>query len=90
MIMMKYLYSILLSVLLFLFKGNILTAQVTGAIKLPKPGMMKPGEYDTTALDKAELLSKETLGLVETPIDPAQYILGPNDILTVFIAPILY
>ena len=90
MIMMKYLYSILLSLFLFLFQGNIITAQVTGAIKLPKPGMMKPGEYDTTAIEKAELLSKETLGLVETPIDPAQYILGPNDILTVFIAPILY
>ncbi|MFN5094510.1 MAG: SLBB domain-containing protein [Ignavibacteria bacterium] len=64
--------------------------QVTGAIKLPKPGIMKPGEYDTTAIDKAELMAKETLGMVETPIDPATYILGPNDILTLFIAPILY
>ena len=90
MIIMKYLYCILLSLLLFLFQRNILTAQVTGAFKLPKPGMMKPGEYDTTALEKAELLSKETLGLVETTVDPAYYILGPNDILTVFIAPILY
>jgi len=64
--------------------------QVTGAIKLPKPGIMKPGEYDTTAIDKAELMAKETLGMVETPIDPSSYILGPNDILTLFIAPILY
>ncbi|MFM7158718.1 MAG: polysaccharide biosynthesis/export family protein, partial [Bacteroidota bacterium] len=64
--------------------------QVTGAIKLPKPGLMKPGEYDTTAIEKAELMAKETLGLVETPVDPAQYVLGPNDILTLFIAPILY
>ncbi|MEY3690168.1 MAG: hypothetical protein RIT37_1730 [Bacteroidota bacterium] len=88
--MMKFLHCIVFSALLFLLLGHSLNAQVTGAIKLPKPGMMKPGEYDTTALEKAELLSKETLGLVETPIDPKQYILGPNDILTVFIAPILY
>ncbi|MFM7340656.1 MAG: polysaccharide biosynthesis/export family protein, partial [Bacteroidota bacterium] len=45
---------------------------------------------DTTAIEKAELMAKETLGLVETPVDPAQYVLGPNDILTLFIAPILY
>ena len=90
MIMMKVLHCILFSALLFLLLGLPLKAQVTGAIKLPKPGMMKPGEYDTTALEKAELLSKETLGLIETPIDPKQYILGPNDIVTVFIAPIMY
>ena len=75
------------------FLGLCLTvstkAQVTGAMKLPKPGLMKPGEYDTTAVDKAELMAKETLGMVETSINPDTYIVGPNDILTVFIAPIV-
>jgi protein involved in polysaccharide export with SLBB domain len=65
-----------------------LYSQITGAIKLPKPGAMKPGEYDTVGVLKAETLAKETLGIVETAINPDTYIVGPNDIMTVFIAPI--
>lgn len=90
MIMMKLLQCFFSSVFVLTLLCIQLNAQVTGAIKLPKPGLMKPGEFDTTALEKAELLSKETLGLIETTIDPASYILGPNDIMTVFIAPIVY
>ena len=90
MIMMKNLSTVVCFVVLMACYSLQVQGQVTGAIKLPKPGLMKPGEYDTTAIEKAELMAKETLGLVETPVDPTQYVLGPNDILTLFIAPILY
>lgn len=90
MIMMKPFFSLCICIALSTCCSLQVFGQVTGAIKLPKPGIMKPGEYDTTAIDKAELLAKETLGMVETPVDPSIYMLGPNDILTLFIAPILY
>jgi len=90
MTMMKKIPHFTFCVLIILCFTARMHGQVTGAIKLPKPGLMKPGEYDTTAIEKAELMAKETLGMVETPIDPATYVLGPNDILTLFIAPILY
>ncbi|MBM4174383.1 MAG: hypothetical protein FJ212_08545, partial [Ignavibacteria bacterium] len=90
MIMMNLFTSICMCLVVSTCFSVQVFGQVTGAIKLPKPGIMKPGEYDTTAIDKAELMAKETLGMVETPIDPSSYILGPNDILTLFIAPILY
>ena len=90
MIMKTSILNFCLCLILFFCLGLQVQGQVTGAIKLPKPGLMKPGEYDTTAIEKAELMAKETLGMVETPVDPATYILGPNDILTLFIAPILY
>ena len=74
MIMMKYLSTVVCFVVLMACYSLQVQGQVTGAIKLPKPGLMKPGEYDTTAIEKAELMAKETLGLVETPVDPAQYV----------------
>lgn len=42
----------------------------------------KEKEFDTLAYRTAERIVKESAGLLEKEIDPAQYILGPNDVLT--------
>ncbi|HYF01975.1 MAG TPA: SLBB domain-containing protein [Patescibacteria group bacterium] len=45
----------------------------------------RAGEYDTVGFKKAEEISKDAAGILETEIDPAQYILGPGDVLHVFV-----
>ncbi len=58
---------------------------------LPGEGPRYPGTtgqplpYDTTALREARERTLESAGLLEQPIDPAQYLVGPNDQLTVTI-----
>ncbi len=42
----------------------------------------KEKEFDTLAYRTAERIVKETAGLLEKEIDPEEYILGPNDVLT--------
>lgn len=44
-----------------------------------------PGQYDTVGQEKATKLALESAGFLEREIDPAEYILGPNDVLTVSI-----
>ncbi|MDZ4746330.1 MAG: SLBB domain-containing protein [bacterium] len=42
-----------------------------------------PTSYDTTGRERVEQLSAESSGLLEREIDPATYVLGPNDVLTI-------
>ncbi len=42
-----------------------------------------PTSYDTTGQARVQQLSAESSGLLEREIDPATYILGPNDVLTI-------
>lgn len=42
----------------------------------------KEKEFDTLAYRTAERIVKETAGLMEKEINPEEYILGPNDVLT--------
>ena len=44
-----------------------------------------PAPYDTNAIREARERTLESSGLLEQPIDPEQYMLGPNDQLTVTI-----
>ncbi|HPO64007.1 MAG TPA: polysaccharide biosynthesis/export family protein, partial [Candidatus Kapabacteria bacterium] len=45
----------------------------------------KKGEIDTTAFEVSQRLVKQSAGLLEQEINPEEYILGPNDVLTVSI-----
>jgi len=45
----------------------------------------KKGEIDTTAFEVSQRLVKQSAGLLEQEINPDEYILGPNDVLTVSI-----
>ncbi|MBK9250007.1 MAG: SLBB domain-containing protein [Ignavibacteria bacterium] len=54
-------------------------------LKLPKPPSAKPGEYDTVGVKMSSELAKDNVGLMENTIDPDTYLLGPGDIVTVFI-----
>ena len=60
-------------------------AQVTGegARWFGTTGKNRP--YDTTALKEAQERTLESAGLMDGPIDPATYILGPNDFLSITI-----
>jgi protein involved in polysaccharide export with SLBB domain len=49
-----------------------------------------PAPYDTTAIREARERTLESSGLLEQPIDPEQYMLGPNDQLTVAIPTVDY
>lgn len=42
-----------------------------------------PYQYDTTDSQRSIKLSMETAGLLAREIDPAEYVVGPNDVLTV-------
>lgn len=44
----------------------------------------KEKEFDTLAYRTAERIVKETAGLMEKEISPEEYILGPNDVLTLY------
>ncbi len=71
----------LLMLMIFVTGINILESQIrneiiTGAIK---------GELDTLALETTKKIVKEATGLLEEPIDPDVYILGPNDELFIII-----
>ena len=45
----------------------------------------KKGEIDTTAFEVSQRLVKQSAGLLEQEINPDEYILGPNDVLTISI-----
>lgn len=45
----------------------------------------KKGEIDTIAYQTGQRISKDIEKLLETEIDPKEYILGPNDVLTISI-----
>jgi protein involved in polysaccharide export with SLBB domain len=65
---------------------NVLSVQSqVPSLKLPKPQIAKPGEYDTVGVKNSADVAKETAGLIEQPINPDEYILGPQDGVTVFI-----
>ncbi len=54
-------------------------------LKLPKPPMAKPGEYDTVGVKNSADVAKEAAGLIEQPVNPEEYILGPQDGVSLFI-----
>jgi protein involved in polysaccharide export with SLBB domain len=45
----------------------------------------KKGEIDTTAFEVSQRLVRQTAGLLEQEINPDEYILGPNDVLSISI-----
>ncbi len=45
----------------------------------------KKGEIDTTAFEISQRLVRQTAGLLEQEINPDEYILGPNDVLSISI-----
>lgn len=67
-----------------LFGFTTILAQNT-SLKLPKPPMAKPGEYDTVGVKLSSDVAKEAAGVIEQPINPEEYILGPQDIVSLFI-----
>jgi len=78
------------TVLLSLFFGVFLLCFSTASsqqptLKLPKPPSAKPGEYDTIGVKMSAELAKDNVGLMENAIDPATYLLGPGDMVSVFI-----
>lgn len=56
--------------------GQISNEFMTGATK---------GLVDTLGYETTKTLTKEVIGLLERPIDPDKYVLGPNDELTISI-----
>ncbi len=69
------------AVLLTLMAFWVLPAQDQDNIRLPQLKFEQAGEYDTLAFKLATELARGTAGLMEREIDPATYILGPNDVL---------
>lgn len=54
-------------------------------LKLPKPPSARPGEYDTVGVKMSAELAKDNVGLMENAIDPTTYLLGPGDMVSVFV-----
>ena len=79
------------SVALVLFVFSLCLLQFSTALsqqstlKLPKPPSAKPGEYDTIGVKMSAELAKDNVGLMESAIDPTTYVLGPGDLVSVFI-----
>ncbi|MDA3843573.1 MAG: SLBB domain-containing protein [Candidatus Kapabacteria bacterium] len=67
----------------FISASGILTAQDENYIDNRFLTGAKKGEIDSLGGKTAKEIADETAGLMEREIDPAEYILGPNDILTV-------
>lgn len=53
-------------------------------VKLPKMQFNRPGEYDTVGYKMATELAKETSGLLDKEINPAEYYVGPGDVFHLF------
>jgi protein involved in polysaccharide export with SLBB domain len=70
------------SLLLFIFLAS---AQSNSQIDYSNITGAKKGEIDTVAFEVSQHLVKQSSGLLEQEIDPDEYILGPNDILTISI-----
>lgn len=70
------------SLLLFIFLAS---AQSNSQIDYSNITGAKKGEIDTAAFEVSQRLVKQSSGLLEQEIDPDEYILGPNDILTISI-----
>lgn len=74
--------KILFFFLLFIFLAS---AQSNSQIDYSNITGAKKGEIDTVAFEVSQHLVKQSSGLLEQEIDPDEYILGPNDILTISI-----
>ncbi|MFN8359411.1 MAG: SLBB domain-containing protein [Candidatus Kapaibacterium sp.] len=72
-------------VLLFIFLPFSGSFAQQSTLKLPKPPSAKPGEYDTIGVKMSADLAKDNVGMMENAIDPTTYLLGPGDIVSVFI-----
>ncbi len=84
-IKMKILFTC--SIILFLFATNLFSQRAPREepiINYTITGV-KGNVIDTLAFQTAQRIVKETEGLVETEIDPKEYILGPQDVLLVSI-----
>lgn len=75
---------IVITLLLSIFTVNSLHAQLQN-LRIPKNKYALPGGYDTSAVKQAQENSTASIGLQETPIDTKTYIVGPGDVLSVFI-----
>jgi protein involved in polysaccharide export with SLBB domain len=72
--------------------GIVLAVLLIGAVPMqaqpktftqPKFIPRGPNEFDTAGAKKSMELAEETAGLLAREIDPTQYVVGPNDVLTV-------
>lgn len=78
-------FGIITAILLScLFESSQTFAQIP-SLKLPKPQMAKPGEYDTVGVKISAETAKDAAGIIEQPINPEEYILGPQDGVSLFI-----
>ncbi|MFM8178476.1 MAG: SLBB domain-containing protein [Candidatus Kapaibacterium sp.] len=59
-------------------------AQPANFIRLPRLNLA-PNGYDTVGHKNALRIAEETQNIIEKAVDPASYLLGPNDMLTVAI-----
>lgn len=60
-------------------------AQSNPSFSKPRFTPRGPYQYDTTDAEKSMKLSTSSAGLLTREIDPATYVVGPNDVLTVSI-----
>ena len=75
---------IVVTIFLFFFTINSLHAQLQN-LRIPKNKYALPGGYDTNAVKQVQENSTASIGLQETPIDTKTYIVGPGDVLSIFI-----
>ncbi|MBL7998544.1 MAG: hypothetical protein JNL32_07910, partial [Candidatus Kapabacteria bacterium] len=59
-----------------------LIAQPSNFIKLPKP-TFSPGGYDTVGLKQSMSIADESAGVIDRPVNPSKYRVGPNDVFTI-------
>lgn len=70
--------------LLFILAISSSTAQIQN-LKIPRAQIASPGGYDTSAVKQGIENSVESIGFLETVIDPSTYIVGPGDVLSIFV-----
>jgi len=78
---LKIIFTVLVTIpLIIIFAQNSKSQSIyefqSGGIK---------GEVDTLGIQKAETITKESLGLLEKEVDPDTYIVGPGDIFEISI-----
>ncbi len=79
-------WFLLLGVLWSILGGEAGWAQTRSSnLLLPEFQFHRKGEYDTVAFQIGLERALETVGLLEKEIDPAQYIVGPDDRFLLFI-----
>ena len=73
----------LLSIVVLLTSVCALHAQTSNSFTQPRFVPKGPYQYDTTDAKKSIELAGQTAGLLTREIDPKEYVVGPNDVLTV-------